>query len=64
MPLPNGYRRPDPAGGSIGELVAEAFAERFGLGFMLSWPSPSRFILKSGRDVGAIMDYDGGSKGV
>lgn len=27
-PLPKGYRIPDPAGGSSGELVAEAFAER------------------------------------
>lgn len=27
-PLPNGYRVPDPAGGSIGELACDVFAER------------------------------------
>ena len=58
-PFPSGYRRPDPAGGSSGELVPEACAERLGLWFMFSWPSPSRLTLKSGRVEGAIMDYDG-----
>jgi hypothetical protein len=55
-PLPNGYLKPDPAGGSIGELEPEAFADRF-CWAEFSWPRPSRFILKSGRAVGAIMDY-------
>jgi len=41
----------------MGELAAEPLAERVGPGDMLMWPRPSRFILKSGREVGAIMDY-------
>lgn len=27
MPLPNGYLKPEPAGGSIGELAAEPLAD-------------------------------------
>ena len=58
-PFPSGYLRPDPAGGSSGELAADTCAERLGLEVWFSWPNPSRLTLKSGRGEGAITDYDG-----
>lgn len=43
MLLPSGYRRPVPAGASMGLFVAEVLAERFW--FMFSEPRPSRLSL-------------------
>lgn len=39
-PLPNGYLRPEPAGASIGLLVAEVLAER--AWFTFNDPRPAR----------------------